>query len=196
MSARCRIIASTGNIELKSSIAHKHQPVRRGQLITDTKGLWSAECPSRAGVEVVDPSRGAESGMLQGLIVRAAGRLMLDRFQDPASMRSLIDKSRKDIESNAGITRDAGGLLTMMSSLESFGWPILVRPKPQAGQAAGETMPELRWRIETLDVTRDLRQQEALVRQVRSKWDISFPQSNDVGVLACGRVCDHAGTRA
>jgi ABC-2 type transport system permease protein len=42
-------------------------------------------------------------------------------------------------------------------------------------------------RMETIDVTREIPKgtTEALVRQLRSKWDISFPQAMLWGVLAC-----------
>jgi linearmycin/streptolysin S transport system permease protein len=42
-------------------------------------------------------------------------------------------------------------------------------------------------RIETIDVTREIPKgsTEALVRQIRSRWDISFPQAMLWGVLAC-----------
>src|SRR4029079_2396667 len=63
----------------------------------------------------------------------------------------------------------------------------------QAGESRGgvkpkATMPEFQVaRIETLDVTREIPKgsREALVRQVRSKWDISFPQAMMWGVLSC-----------
>ena len=174
--------------------------VRRGQLvglIAIPKGFGeSAGMPWQKGpaIEVgIDPSRGAESGMLQGLIMQAAGKLMVDRFQDPASMRSLIDKSRKDIESNAATYPPAMRpvLLTMMSSLDSFhevagGYAGGGSRRAAAGTKA--TMPEFQVaHIETLDVTREIPKgsTEALVRQVRSKWDISFPQAMMWGVLAC-----------
>ena len=42
-------------------------------------------------------------------------------------------------------------------------------------------------RIETIDVTRQFApgSTEALVRKLRSKWDISFPQAMIWGILAC-----------
>ena len=49
-------------------------------------------------------------------------------------------------------------------------------------------MPEFQLaRIETIDVTREIPKgsTEALVRKLRSKWDISFPQAMMWGVLAC-----------
>jgi ABC-2 type transport system permease protein len=41
--------------------------------------------------------------------------------------------------------------------------------------------------IETIDVTRDMPKdsQQALVRRIRSQWDISFPQAMLWGILAC-----------
>ena len=63
----------------------------------------------------------------------------------------------------------------------------------QAAEAASggkpkATMPEFQVaHIETIDVTREIPKgsNEALVRQIRSKWDISFPQAMMWGVLAC-----------
>ncbi len=70
--------------------------VRRGQLVGmigiptgfgKTAGMMWMESPA---IELgVDPSRQAEAGMLQGLIMQAAGKLAMERFQDPASMRPL-----------------------------------------------------------------------------------------------------------
>ena len=200
MSARfVESLRSTGNIEIeKVDRAQAMDRVRRGQLvgmIAIPKGFGeSAGMPWQTGpaIEVgIDPSRGAESGMLQGLIMQAAGRLMVDRFQDPASMRSLIDKARKDIESNAQVSPAMRPvLLTMMSSLETF---MKSPADTRAAEAASggkpkATMPEFQVaRIETLYVTREIPKgsREALVRQVRSKWDISFPQAMMWGVLAC-----------
>ena len=200
MSARfVESLRSTGNIEIeKADRANALDRVRRGQLvglIAIPKGFGeSAGMPWQKGpaIEVgIDPSRGAESGMLQGLIMQAAGRLMMDRFQDPASMRSLIDKSRRDIESNTDLSPAMRPvLLTMMTSLDTF---MKSLADTQAAEAASggkpkATMPEFQVaRIETLDVTREIPNgsREALVRQIRSKWDISFPQAMMWGVLAC-----------
>jgi len=200
MSARfAESLRSTGNIEIETADrANAMDRVRRGQLvglIAIPKGFGeSAGMPWQTGpaIEVgIDPSRGAESGMLQGLIMQAAGRLMVDRFQDPASMRSLIEKARKDIGSNAEVSPAMRPvLLTMMSSLESFMKSVADTRAAEAasGGKAKATMPEFQVaHIETLDVTREIPKgsKEALVRQIRSKWDISFPQAMMWGVLAC-----------
>jgi ABC-2 type transport system permease protein len=200
MSARfAESLRSTGNIEIETADrANAMDRVRRGQLvglIAIPKGFGeSAGMPWQTGpaIEVgIDPSRGAESGMLQGLVMQAAGRLMMDRFQDPASMRSLIEKARKDIGSNAEVSPAMRPvLLTMMSSLESFMKSVADTRAAEAanGGKPKATMPEFQVaHIETLDVTREIPKgsKEALVRQIRSKWDISFPQAMMWGVLAC-----------
>jgi ABC-2 type transport system permease protein len=191
-------LRATGNITVETfDRSEAMDRVRRGQLvgmIAIPKGFGeSAGMPWQTGpaIEVgIDPSRGAESGMLQGLIMQSAGKLMMDRFQDPASMRSLINKSRKDIESDAQLSPAMRPvLLTMMSSLESFMKSVAdTRAAEAASGGAKAKGPEFQVaRIETLDVTREIPKgsREELVRQIRSKWDISFPQAMMWGVLAC-----------
>jgi ABC-2 type transport system permease protein len=115
---------------------------------------------------------------------------MMDRFQDPASMRKLVDKARKDIESDTQLSPTIRPvLLTMMGSLDSFmkSWAD-TRAAENANRGAKTKGPEFQIaKIETLDVTREIPKgsREALVRQIRSKWDISFPQAMMWGVLAC-----------
>ena len=45
----------------------------------------------------VDPSRKAESGLLQGLVMQSAGKLMMSRFQDPAAMCSFVRQGRDEL---------------------------------------------------------------------------------------------------
>jgi ABC-2 type transport system permease protein len=200
MSARfIESLRNTGNIEIETvDRAKAMDRVRRGQLVGmiaipagfgETAGLPWLKGPA---IEVgIDPSRGAESGMLQGLIMQAVGKMMADRFQDPASMRTLVDKSRKDIESSARISPVMRPvLLTMMSSLDSFMKALADAQAAEAANGGGSKakMPEFQMaRIEMLDVTREIPKSstESLVRRVRSKWDISFPQAMMWGVLAC-----------
>jgi ABC-2 type transport system permease protein len=200
MSARfVETLRNSGNIEIeKADRAMATDRVRRGQLVGmiaipagfgETAGMpWQQGPAIKVGI---DPSRGAESGMLQGLIMQAVGKLMADRFQDPASMRNLIDKSRKDIESSAQVSPAMRPvLLTMMGSLDNFMKSLAAAQAAEAATSGKPkaTMPEFQMaRIETLDVTREIPKgsNEALVRQLRSKWDISFPQAMMWGVLAC-----------
>src|SRR5262249_45476729 len=96
-----------------------------------------------------------------------------------------------DIESDARMSPAMRPvLLAMMSSLESFMKSVADTRTAEAasGSKSQATTPEFQVaHIETLDVTREIPKgsREALVRQIRSKWDISFPQAMMWGVLAC-----------
>jgi linearmycin/streptolysin S transport system permease protein len=200
MSARfIEALRDTGNLSIETpdrATAMEH--VRRGQLVGmiavpkgfgETAGMFWQKGPAIA--VGIDPSRSAESGMLQGMIMQSVGKLMGARMQDPASMRTMIEKSRKDILSNKNISPVMRPLIDqMMGSLDGFLKSLAdanaAEQKNGGGKAAN--MPELEIaRIQTLDVTREIPKgsNEALVRQLRSKWDISFPQASMWGVLAC-----------
>ncbi len=176
--------------------------VRRGQLIGmigipngfgKTAGIMWMESPA---IELgVDPSRQAEAGMLQGFIMQAAGKLVMDRFQDPASMRPFIQDARGKMIADADIPSEMRPLLNqMMTSLDGFmaKWQEVQTADREAATGEGKKSPaagntfEIA-RIKTIDVTREPPQgsREALFQQIRSKWDISFPQAMLWGVLAC-----------
>ena len=176
--------------------------VRRGQLIGmigipsgfgKTAGMMWIESPA---IELgVDPSRQAEAGMLQGFIMQAAGKLVMDRFQDPASMRPFIQDARDKIISDSDLASEMRPLLNqMMTSLDGFmaKWQEVqtadreaVTGEGKKSSVAGNTFEIAR--IKTIDVTREPPKgsREALFQQIRSKWDISFPQAMLWGVLAC-----------
>jgi ABC-2 type transport system permease protein len=194
-----KALEKTGNVRIerlgREAAADR---VRRGEFVGmivipqgfgETAGILWKEGPA-IGVGV-DPSRQAEAGMLRGIIMQAAGEQMFARFQDPAAMRPLIAEARAQIEAADDLPLAMRPvLLAMMESLERFmaSWEN-VQETAGASQATGTTtMPKVQLvRIETIDVTRELPKDSprALGRQIRSKWDISFPQSMMWGVLAC-----------
>jgi ABC-2 type transport system permease protein len=172
--------------------------VRRGRLVGmiaipegfgETAGIMWMEGPA---IELgVDPSRRAESGMLQGLIMQAAGKLTAARFQDPSSMRPFIKQAQDEFATSDDIPILMRPLLTeMMGSLDNF-TQSLERVQAAHGDddSNGAIQPSdmLIARIETIDVTRELPKDSpaALVRKLQSKWDIGFPQAMLWGVLAC-----------
>jgi ABC-2 type transport system permease protein len=176
--------------------------VRRGQLVGmigipagfgKTAGMMWMESPA---IELgVDPSRQAEAGMLQGLIMQAAGKIAMERFQDPASMRSLVQNSRDTIIADTKIPPEMRPLLDqMMTSLDGFmvKWQEVqtvdretAKGERKQSSAAGNAFEIAR--IKTIDVTREPPKgsREAVFQQIRSRWDISFPQAMLWGVLAC-----------
>ena len=176
--------------------------VRRGQLVGmigipasfgKTAGMMWMESPA---IELgVDPSRQAEAGMLQGLIMQAAGKIAMERFQDPASMRSLVQNSRDTIIADTKIPPEMRPLLDqMMTSLDGFmvKWQEVQIADRETAKGDGKQSPaagnafEIA-RIKTIDVTREPPKgsREAVFQQIRSRWDISFPQAMLWGVLAC-----------
>jgi len=176
--------------------------VRRGQLVGmigvpagfgKTAGMMWMESPA---IELgVDPSRQAEAGMLQGLIMQAAGKIAMERFQDAASMRSLVQNSRDTIIADTKIPPEMRPLLDqMMMSLDGFmaKWQEVqtvdretAKGEEKQSSAAGNAFEIAR--IKTIDVTREPPKgsREAVFQQIRSRWDISFPQAMLWGVLAC-----------
>lgn len=191
-------LEKTGNVQIQRlSRNEATDRVRRGNLVGmivipaqfgETAGLmWKEGQAVQVGV---DPSRQAEAGMLRGLIMQSAGELMFARFQDPKALRPFIAEARAEIEQAEDISLAMRPvLLTMMQSLDGFMASLeeVQETEPQQ-PAASADMPQMQLtRIETIDVTREPEEgsTEALVRQIRSKWDISFPQSMIWGILAC-----------
>ena len=196
-------LGNSGSVNLQKLLREEAiERVRRGQLIGmivipsgfgKTAGMMWIESPA---IELgVDPSRQAEAGMLQGFIMQAAGKLMMERFQDPASVRPFIQEARDKIISNADLPVASGPLLDqMMTSLDGFlaKWQDVQKADQESATSEGKKSSvtgntfEIA-RIKTIDVTREpaAGSREALMQQIRSKWDISFPQSMLWGVLAC-----------
>src|SRR3990172_12229748 len=98
-------LKDTGNVAIEQ-LGHDEalNRVRRGQLVGlialpkgfgKTAGIPWMESPA---IEIgVDPSRRAESGMLEGLVMQSAGKLMFARFQDPAAMRAFVRQGRDEL---------------------------------------------------------------------------------------------------
>jgi len=200
-------LKDTGNIEVES-LPRKTaiDRVRRGELVGliavpkgfgESAGLpWMESPPIQLGL---DPSRKAETGLLQGLVMQASGKLMMERFQDPATMRSLVQQGREEIAADENISPLLKpALVQMMNSLDGFmqSWAEVETAEANAAEAGdGDASEEDAAdrpgfelaRIETIDVTRqvDPNSAAALVQKIRSKWDISFPQAMIWGILAC-----------
>jgi ABC-2 type transport system permease protein len=171
--------------------------VRRGQLVGmiaipkgfgETAGMMWMEGPA---IEVgIDPSRKAEAGMLEGMTMQAMGKLVAMRFQDPASMRPMIQKAKEEVAAATDLGTIGPLIAQMLSSLDTFfqTWEMVQAADSDSGDGVSAGMPELRLaRIETIDVTREVPKgsPEAVLRQLRSTWDVSFPQAMMWGVLGC-----------
>lgn len=173
--------------------------VRRGRLagavvvyegFEKRVGLFWDE-PPRIGLGV-DPSRKAEAGMLQGLVLQATGKLSFERLSNPETFRPLLADARRKVDADeempATIKPLVQGLMGISDQLLERA--AEQRRQEQANAAAGNdggrrVLPEMRLvEFESLDVVRS-DPRAAVLTQIRSAWDISFPQAMLWGILGC-----------
>lgn len=167
------------------------ESVRKGQRVAmvvldqgfgETAGVFWKEAPTiRIGV---DPSRNAESAMLQGFVMESIGQLASTRFQNAGEMKRMVDDSRKQLDADQTISAPQRLLVsTFLGSLET-----MVDNIDALQTESDETMEDPRGgngfqfaNIESLDISRQKKKGTSL----KSQWDISFPQAMLWGVLGC-----------
>lgn len=143
----------------------------------------------------VDPSRNAESAMLQGFIMEGIGGLVSDRIQNPDLLRDSVAQQLAELNS-AGDEVDPGRKLIMgglFGSLESLidDMDALKQDRQRvedAGDGDGGAADGFNFvDIEELDISRtvDPNSVSGQLRKQNSKWDISFPQAMMWGILGC-----------
>ena len=121
---------STGNVEVEKLPRDAAMDrVRRGQLVGmiaipkgfgETAGMMWMERPA---IEVgVDPSRKAEAGMLQGMIMQAMGKLMIVAISGSGEHAADASKRRKKRSPTRQTCRSRCGrcVAQMMDSLDTF----------------------------------------------------------------------------
>ncbi len=102
--------------------------VRRGRRVAFVhlqKGFGAAEDSlfgdSQAMQIGIDPSRSAEAGILQGLLIESRFKLLVDRFMDPRSLQKPVQKGLAEIEAATEIPAvEKVVLLTFMRALNVF----------------------------------------------------------------------------
>lgn len=157
-----------------------------------TAGIFWEDSPA---IELgLDPSRKAESGMLQGMVMQAMGQLTMSRFQNPSTFRPLIDSTRVQLEEDPSLPSEMKPvLLTLMNSLNGLFDSLEAVQSQQAQQSSREEQSPVAGggfelaKIQQIDVSRkpEPGSREAVLQKVRSGWDISFPQSMVWAILAC-----------
>lgn len=191
-------LIGTGNIKVSKLPRNEaRNGVRRGKFVGmiaipegfgESAGILWEEGPA---IQVgIDPARQAEAGMLNGLVMQSCGQLMATRFQDPSSMRPLIKKTRTQFESAEEVPLLMRPVLSqMMDSLDDFMKSLEnVHAAESDSDDTAANVPQMQLaRIEMIDVAREIPKDSprGVMQRVRSKWDISFPQSMMWGVLAC-----------
>ena len=138
----------------------------------------------------VDPSRAAEAAMLQGMVMEGIGQLAGQRMTDMSSMSDTLASARDDLAADETISPGNRLLFnTFLGSLENMQKSIDALQTDSSVSSAGPVNAggfEFA-KIESIDVSRtiDPKSQAGQMRQLKSKWDISFPQAMMWGVLAC-----------
>lgn len=172
------------------------ESVRKGQRVGmivlpegfgETAGMiWGDPPQIQLGM---DPSRSAESGMLQGFVMQAIGGLASERFQNPDQFKPMIARGLEQIDDAEDL--DEISKQVMRTFLGSVGTMIDSADKLQSNEKAAEQIsvsggPQF-VDIESIDVTREIdpNSQAGQLKKVRSRWDISFPQAMMWGVLGC-----------
>lgn len=164
--------------------------VRRGQRVGliaipegfgETAGVFWEEGPA---IEVgVDPSRTAEAGLLEGLVMQAVGELTMARFQDSKQMKAALAGTQESLAQDPNMPAPLKLVLTgLMSQLDSLSEQL--EQIEEEGGAEGEAAGGFEFaNIEQIAITRQT--SNSLVKKLRSRWDISFPQAMLWGVLGC-----------
>ncbi|MDC3223906.1 ABC transporter permease [Mariniblastus sp.] len=192
------LLGSNESIELiETNLKPAKESVRKGQRLAmlvlnegfgETAGIfWETPPTIQIGV---DPSRAAESAMLQGMIFESIGQLASQRMGDLSSMQDMVKKSREQLASDDSIS--AGNRLlinSFFSSLEGMTQSIEALQTDTDDSSAspvGNGGFEFA-KLDSIDVSRkvDPKSQAGQMKKIKSKWDISFPQSTMWGVLAC-----------
>lgn len=185
------------DLEKVDDIEAAKESVRKGKRVAllvlqegfgETAGVFWEEAPTiKIGV---DPSRSAESAMLQGFVMESIGGLAGNRFQDPQQLKSFVEKSKTDMAEDETMSTTNRLLFTsFLTSIEGMVDSIDAMQTEgdesldPTGQGGGFQFAN----IESIDVTRkvDPKSQQGQLKKIKSQWDISFPQAMMWGVLGC-----------
>jgi ABC-2 type transport system permease protein len=171
------------------------ETVRRGErvgLVVIPKGfgesagiMWQEQPEIQVGL---DPSRAAESAMLEGFLMQASGALIGKRFQDPSQFLPSIKTARDELLDSPDMD-PAAQLLgkTFLDSLLS-----MLEAADRWQRASERNTQENNFQIQFANIQRiDITQQieansvRGQMRKIRSRWDISFPQAMLWGIMSC-----------
>ena len=192
-------LAGNASVMIESDqLESARQSVRKGNRVGmillpdgfgETAGIFW-ETPPKIQVGM-DPSRTAESAMVQGFVMEAIGGLVGDRFSNPAQFRPFVADSLAAVEDADDLGfMEKQALKTLFGSFDKMLGSIeeLQTDQDGVGEAAGSPMQIQFADIESLDITKEIDPQSVKGQtqgKLTSKYDISFPQAMMWGVLAC-----------
>lgn len=193
------LLEGGGNVELiPSEIDKSKEMVRKGRAVGvialeegfgDRVGVfWGPPPEIQLGL---DPSRGAESAMLQGYIMQAIGKMTGARFADPSQFQRSIDSAKEEAKNDTSVNPvNRQLLLGFLGSVDSMLKSVDdLQTKQEGGdeeRAGGQ--PEFEFaKISEIDISRqvDPNSPAGQIKKITSRWDISFPQAMLWGILGC-----------
>lgn len=150
--------------------------------------FWEPQPELQLGV---DPARAAEGAMLEGFTMQAMSELIQYRLERPADFLPSLAKAREAFANDTQIdlvTRQLGA--TMFRTLEQFidGLPAGEKAKAVDAPSNPVAAPSIQLaKIRKIDVTSKAQTLSVGGETInlRSRWDISFPQAMLWGVLGC-----------
>ncbi len=120
---------------------------------------------------LIDPSRKAESAMIEGILFQQAARAMQQRLSDRSASQETIRKSLADLNSAQGVDpAERAAITRFLGELDRF-----LESRPQQSSAAAEWKP---LEIVTTDTVREW-------SGPRNSFEVTFPQGILWGVLGC-----------
>ncbi len=170
--------------------------VRKGKLIAmigipagfgKTAGLpWLAAPTVEIGA---DPSRRAESAMLEGMVMQCMGSIIGERMFESGPLQSFTEQWSNQVDGieDPDLRRLFDSLEGLADSLEK-----LEAAKRDSGTATDSQTEQPKFEmkfvnLESIDVLnqRESSGQQELLTKIRSSWDLSFPQAMVWAILGC-----------
>jgi ABC-2 type transport system permease protein len=147
--------------------------------------MWQEQPEIQVGL---DPSRAAESAMLEGFLMQASGALIGKRFQDPSQFLPSIKSARDELFDSPDVD-PAARLLgkTFLDSLLSMLEAADRWQRASEGSAQEDNFQIRFANIKRIDITQQIEADSirGQMRKIRSRWDISFPQAMLWGIMSC-----------
>lgn len=155
------------------------EQVRKGDLVAYVllkKGFGDSPgfaFGSNSSMELgIDPSRKAESGYLQGILVQASFEVMQEKFTDPAATHKMVSDSLADIDRSSDLPADQKeNLRKFLGDLDRFVEKSDSKTRNSGGPFSNTS-------LNSVAVTSDS-------VGPRSAFEISFPSAILWGILGC-----------
>jgi ABC-2 type transport system permease protein len=174
---------------LDADLGSAEKAVRKGKVVAYvhlTKGFGSTMGLFGGGKKAIemgiDPSRKAEAGFLQGMVVQSLFEAMRERLSDKAFARGEVKKMRDSLAGTKGLASDQTGALgKFLGDLDQFFDSATTSTYLAGFGGDGETSGSgaMSFGVEAKDVAR------SYTGQPRSPFDITFPSGILWGMVGC-----------